>query len=52
MVSRTFLWHDIRTFAGSQETFCDACGSQFNISSGMDTVEVLQKFLDLTFAIH
>jgi hypothetical protein len=34
----------------SQETLCDVCGPQFDISSDMDTEDVFQKFLDLTYA--
>jgi hypothetical protein len=30
---RTFLWHIIKTFTGSQEMFSDVCAPQFNIST-------------------
>jgi hypothetical protein len=47
-VSRTHLWHHIGTFISSEETFCNVCAPCFNIGSGMDIVNMFQKFFDLT----
>jgi hypothetical protein len=51
-VSTTFSWHDIATFAGSQEKFSDVCGPQFDISSAMGTVDIFEKLFDLSLVQH
>jgi hypothetical protein len=46
-VSRIFLWHDSGPFIGSQVTFLDVCGLQFDSSRDSDVVDKFKKFFDL-----
>jgi hypothetical protein len=48
-VSRIRLWHDIGPFIGSEETFRDVCGRQFDTSRVAAVEDVFQKLSDLTF---
>jgi hypothetical protein len=51
-VSTTFSWHDIATFAGSREKFCDVCGPQFDVSSDVCVVDVFEKLFELCLVQH
>jgi hypothetical protein len=48
VVKRTFLRHNLVTHIGSQEVFSNVHRPWFDINSGMDIVDVLQTFFDMT----
>lgn len=48
VVKRTFLQHNLVTCNGSQEVFSNVHWPWLDINSGMDIVDVLQKFSDMT----
>jgi hypothetical protein len=51
-VSTTFLWRNVATFAGSWEKFRGLCGPQFDISSDVVIVDMLEKLFDLSLVQH
>jgi hypothetical protein len=49
VVPTAFLWHNTGKFAALQETFCDVCGPQSNLSNDVD---MFRMFSDLNLMQH